>query len=1171
MESPRLRVLMLGSPVITWDDKPLKISRRVPRILLLYLASQTTPVSRSSLCQLFWPQLDDTHAQKNLRETLSRLKAELPDPSLIIAKNNEIFLDSQITYVDGREFIVLIDPLVTTTQFQVGSKMPDWMYLQMRAALDLCRGNQILPGYAFSESTGLENWLMLTNQGFEYYLLRGMERLAGHCIAVGNLDEAIKWLGKLAEIDPVNTENNYLILTCLKERGRIKDALDYTIYLERVYQAVTEESLPKTISDFRIRLGEIKYQVPKKEIVDWPGGETNPYPFIGRANLLARLQHAYNRKGIVSIKGESGSGKSRLVQEFYAALPIRPRLLFCSGKPMVRCSPFQPLIEGLRETVTPKEWASLSNSDCQNLRALFPELRDKVDEELASIEEFEPDEGDIVSIFNCLHAILVKLSEKRPLLMVIDIVQWCDDATIDFLSYLSDRDFFKKYGLLIITSRKEEVNDVVEIFIDRNTMLNTLEQIEVPIFTYDETRQMVQGILGKEGDPPFLEKIYRETGGNPFFIIEGLNAIRDIKFDVNSFDDEDLYPIPSTIRALVNEKVRLLSESARRVLQAASVLGQKFQPKVVEEMKEVPPEDLTAAFEELQKFSILTAEHGLIADSRYEFPHDQVREVVLQEMSPMRKRQFHLKAVNALIAVNGNKPDLASIYAYHYTQAGELAKACESWIKAGQFARSRYSKTDTYDAYQRAFDLIPSLPQDMTPPMVLQLTIEWGDYAYDISDLATCEKIYNLCYQLGEQMQDPLLLGAGLSGQGRVCSMKLKIEEGIELIKRANLFLEKAGNVGERLEAYARLGILYNLKNDFILARKALEDGLSVFKEPTSQREMDAYVNIQTQLGLIYILIGYPDKAIELANQSRYFGQLVKRRSAQVQAETILATGLHYAGNFKSSLEHAMVVVNLAEKLNLRWWHSFLEEIIAKNHLVLGNMDDVWVTVRAVIEREKTIKYSQLLKGAYSIQGDIYRFFGNFEKAGEIYKLGIEENVNDFQTLENIYLLGLTRYQMGDHASGKNLVDRAQLLADEKNLGLVALRTAMVEFMVNPGLLGEAYNRSRLDAIIEEFNDRGMKVSSATARFIRGRGLQMIGADDSAKKEYQFVIDFSIQSSNIWLELSARKGIQSLYSPESKEYIEVKKEINRIFTLIRGQSNLPITHKLCLAYLRKNK
>ena len=65
------------------------------------------------------------------------------------------------------------------------------------------------------------------------------------------------------------------------------------------------------------------------------------------------------------------------------------------------------------------------------------------------------------------------------------------------------------------------------------------------------------------------------------------------------------YPIPSTIQALVNEKTRLLSEQAQEVLQSASILGQKFQPKVVEKMVNLEVEELISVLEELQKFSIL--------------------------------------------------------------------------------------------------------------------------------------------------------------------------------------------------------------------------------------------------------------------------------------------------------------------------------------------------------------------------------------------------------------------------------------------------------------------------------------------------------------------------------------------------------------------------------------
>ena len=72
----------------------------------------------------------------------------------------------------------------------------------------------------------------MASQQYDYLRLRVEERLASHCIAIGNLDEAILWLGRTVEIDPLNDENNFLILNCLKDSGRNKDALDYIAYLE---------------------------------------------------------------------------------------------------------------------------------------------------------------------------------------------------------------------------------------------------------------------------------------------------------------------------------------------------------------------------------------------------------------------------------------------------------------------------------------------------------------------------------------------------------------------------------------------------------------------------------------------------------------------------------------------------------------------------------------------------------------------------------------------------------------------------------------------------------------------------------------------------------------------------------------------------------------------------
>src|SRR5512133_3506671 len=90
-----LRVFLLGAPAVTIDNQPLQIQRRLMRWMLSYLACQKSMVGRSDLILLFWPDEPEEDARRHLRETLSKLRAQLPDQEMIITDQDRVGLDLQ--------------------------------------------------------------------------------------------------------------------------------------------------------------------------------------------------------------------------------------------------------------------------------------------------------------------------------------------------------------------------------------------------------------------------------------------------------------------------------------------------------------------------------------------------------------------------------------------------------------------------------------------------------------------------------------------------------------------------------------------------------------------------------------------------------------------------------------------------------------------------------------------------------------------------------------------------------------------------------------------------------------------------------------------------------------------------------------------------------------------
>jgi DNA-binding SARP family transcriptional activator len=1166
MESPRLRILLLGPPVITWDGVPVKITRQQIRLLLYYLAAQWQPVQRSTICQVFWSEKDDASGRKLLREALSKLRAELPDPDVLVTQAGDVFLDPEKVYVDGIEFKHITDPLLASAEISRDAVLPGWMYSEMRKALALCRGDLKLEGVGVGISRGYEDFLSLSSQSYDYVRLKIEERLASHCIAIGALDEAILWTSKALEIDPLNDDNNFLVINCLRESGRTKDALDYIDYLENLYSHASGQKLPDSIVMQRTRIRE-NHDVVQKDISEWLGIESHPVPFVGREDLLERLRNALNRKGIVSIRGSSGVGKNRFLEEFYINLQRKPRLVFCSGKPLVRCAPFEPIIEGLRRAVRPEEWMELPDFDKATLQQFFPNL---INSEKASLDlnGLSAGKDEFLQICESLHQLLILLAKKRPLLFIVDIIIWCDDATLDFIGFLADRNYFQKYGLLVLNSRKEESSLKFEQFVDRNLVKGQLEIIEIPALSKEETNLLIQKMVGFNVTDCFLDKFYNDTGGNPYFLVEGLKSLLSLDFDFENYSKASLYPIPNTIKALISEKTRDLTVTAFSALQAGAVLGQFFMPAVVEAMSVIPQTDMISAFEELERFGLVSVRENPELGLGYFFDHNQVREVILSEMSPLRKRHLHLLAVNASIKVYGNRPEFESQYAYHFEEAGDFVSAFKSWLLAAEFSRTRFSTSDRYTAYDRASKLVSKLPPDAVVENLYMLTNAWANLAYDLSDVDKCESIYNLCLEYGEQIQSPLLLGTAWSGIGRVLGMKMQLDEGIEAIKRAQFYINRTDILSEKIEVLCRLGILNSLANKITEAVVLYEQALELLPGLKDEQDIDAKINVLSQLGLLYVEIGWPQKSVEVGEQAVNLSLLVKRRSAKVQAALTLASGYYYTGNYDKSLQTAQAVYQLAEKLNLRWWLSGLDVIMAKNYLVIGNMDACMDHFQLALKREKENLGGRVFRMACVVGGEMYRLYGDFKNARKMYLMGMDPDNPDIGIYENEMYYCITLIAERKLVEARDRLRKIVEITNKLNLMMVCLPAKMLLSSITPENELLTIGIPPIENIVKDMISRNFMVSK-----VYGMGLQaqlelVRGNQEAARTIYRSIHNDKMTQASIWMRIISSVGLykSSTLDSEKKEY---KTEIHRCLTILGEKSTLPQLRRLYLSYRKK--
>ena len=429
----------------------------------------------------------------------------------------------------------------------------------------------------------------------------------------------------------------------------------------------------------RWRLHQVKPGEVKEEPRTLPSGDG----FVGREQERLDIRMLLDRAmtgsgGMLFITGAPGIGASRLASEVAVEAASKGWLVL-SGRCMEHDgAPYAPFREVLATAVaggTSKALQEAAGANGPLLSQLVPSLRQKV-RGMPAHSEVGADKLR-EQLFRAIFDFLTDVQAKRPLLIVLDDLQWADEATVLLLRDLAER--VGSSHLVVIGTYWDSELDTARPFssvLSRLLRRRRAQRITLGPLSDRDVERIVAGLAETLLNPTQLMGIQAATEGNPLFVEQSTLYMAESESMLGgggrvqpSFTEEDL-ELAQSVRGLIGRRLERLSEPAQRMLVAAAVVGRDFDLPLLEAFGELSGHELRDALEEATRGRFLVT----AGPDRYRFAHDLVRKRVLAVLPLPRLQAYHLAVADTLERVYGKSaPERASEIAHHLYQAGTAA------------------------------------------------------------------------------------------------------------------------------------------------------------------------------------------------------------------------------------------------------------------------------------------------------------------------------------------------------------------------------------------------------------------------------------------------------------------------------------------------------------------
>ncbi len=624
-----LNVLRQGSAV------PLPPSKKT-RALLAYLALDGRPHRRERLCELLWPGPDDPRGA--LRWSLSRVRS-------ILGEDADEIVEADRGSVRFRTERLTVDVLETRKRLNGPPELASAESLREAAAA--FRG-ELLEGLDLPDCFGFHAWLVAVREearGLQASVLRALLAALRSSPA-----EALPYARALVAASPLDDDGHGAVIRLLGALGRPRDAVAHYESCRRLFAAELNARPSPAVEDARRALGQVAAPAAAPTVPPPAAEKPREAAFVGRhesrarcAERLASARRAEPGPVLLAV-GEPGIGKSRLLREL-------AQMTEAAGGRCLMGRAFEAEI-GIPYGVWRSALAPLGDE------ALPAELRWRPGADAHPSADRQRLFGDVAGL-------LAGLSADRPLLVALDDLHWCDEASAALLHFVARAT--RAAGRLVLAgaARAGELPDNPDALrvVRALSREAALERIELGPLDRADALALVRAVDSALD----AEALAGDAGGNPLFLIEGARALRGGA------------SLTDTLDGLLAERITRIEGSGRALLPWAAALGHGFGADLLGRVAGLTAPELLAGLEALERRGILQA-----AGDGYEFAHDLVRQAAYRRISAPRRRVIHAHVAATLRTASEAFGPLAPELVRHASLGGHHELAARACVAAAE-------------------------------------------------------------------------------------------------------------------------------------------------------------------------------------------------------------------------------------------------------------------------------------------------------------------------------------------------------------------------------------------------------------------------------------------------------------------------------------------------------